>query len=95
MPYIRADCKEINGVKTACHCPRCGKSHFVHFHWTGRGTPRVFCVRCKATIERNQALSSDEPEHALFAPHYARSPALYHEPKPAISEMSLIPHYGR
>jgi hypothetical protein len=30
-----------------CICPKCGIRHIVTFEWTGRGTPRKFCQRCK------------------------------------------------
>jgi ribosomal protein S27AE len=93
MPQTREFNKDVYGIIQPAVCPRCGKTHRLRENWTGRGVLRKFCPRCKATIERNQALSSDEPEHALFPPHYARNPVHYHEPKPVISEMSLIPHF--
>lgn len=33
-----------------CRCPRCGKEHFLSFLWTGRGTPRKYCHRCREII---------------------------------------------
>ncbi len=35
-----------------CHCPRCGKKHFLTFSWAGNGTPRMYCYRCRETISK-------------------------------------------
>jgi hypothetical protein len=37
----------LNPSKVECICPKCGIRHIVTFEWTGRGTPRKFCLRCK------------------------------------------------
>ena len=33
-----------------CICPRCDARHSVYMHWTGRGTPRKYCVNCKPLV---------------------------------------------
>ena len=33
-----------------CRCPKCGKTHFLTFLWTGRGKPRKYCHRCREVI---------------------------------------------
>ena len=38
-------------MKVKCICPKCGKKHFVNFHWIDRGTPRKFCPSCKGVKE--------------------------------------------
>jgi hypothetical protein len=38
--------KDIN-IVVECICPKCGVRHFMNFPWTGKGTPRKFCARCK------------------------------------------------
>lgn len=30
-----------------CLCPMCGKKHKLKILWTGRGTPRIYCHRCR------------------------------------------------
>lgn len=30
-----------------CLCPKCGKEHKLKIFWTGRGTPRIYCHRCR------------------------------------------------
>lgn len=34
----------------SCICPRCGITHVLKFLWTGRGTPRKYCHRCRETV---------------------------------------------
>jgi Zn ribbon nucleic-acid-binding protein len=95
-PDVRDYDKQVYGPITRARCPRCDKVHKLRLMWQGHGIPRIFCPRCRATIERNQALSSDDVDHAItFAPRFARTPIRYIEPKAVISEMDLIPHYGR
>jgi hypothetical protein len=92
----QADNFQVYGLVTNAWCPKCGRDHRLRINWMGRGVPRIFCPPCKKTIDKNQALSSDEPEYVIgFTPHYATTPVRYHEPKVAVSEMNLIPHYGR
>ena len=33
-----------------CKCPRCGTYHDAAMHWTGRGTPRLFCPTCRNRV---------------------------------------------
>jgi transposase-like protein len=33
-----------------CKCPRCGAYHDAAMHWTGRGTPRLFCPSCRNRV---------------------------------------------
>lgn len=33
-----------------CRCPKCGKTHFLKFFWTGTGIPRKYCHRCRESI---------------------------------------------
>jgi transposase-like protein len=35
---------------TQCLCPKCGREHKLKIFWTGRGTPRVYCHRCREQI---------------------------------------------
>jgi hypothetical protein len=42
---------DYDKMKVECICPKCGKKHFVNFHWIGRGTPRKFCSPCKGSRE--------------------------------------------
>ena len=42
---------DYDKMKMECICPKCGKKHFVNFHWIGRGTPRKFCPPCKGVKE--------------------------------------------
>ena len=44
--------EEINRSKLSvlCICPRCGSKHHMHLLWTGRGTPRKYCMFCKKRI---------------------------------------------
>jgi hypothetical protein len=41
------DEQELEAVTVECICPKCGARHTMNFYWTGRGTPRKFCPRCK------------------------------------------------
>lgn len=34
----------------SCICPKCGITHVLKFLWTGRGTPRKYCHRCRETV---------------------------------------------
>jgi hypothetical protein len=38
-------------MKVECICPKCGKKHFINFHWIGRGTLRKFCPPCRGIKE--------------------------------------------
>lgn len=33
-----------------CICPKCGISHILKIFWTGKGTPRKYCHRCREVI---------------------------------------------
>jgi len=33
-----------------CVCPRCGMTHVLNFFWSGKGTPRKYCHRCRETV---------------------------------------------
>jgi len=33
-----------------CLCPKCNIQHDVYMLWTGRGTPRKYCVNCKPLV---------------------------------------------
>jgi hypothetical protein len=35
---------------TQCLCPKCGKEHKLKIFWTGRGTPRIYCHRCRELV---------------------------------------------
>ena len=35
-----------------CVCPRCRKKHRQRIHFTGRGTPRLYCYDCKNYFEK-------------------------------------------
>lgn len=44
-----------------CLCPKCGKNHKLKIFWTGRGTPRIYCHRCRelmASISENAVYES-------------------------------------
>lgn len=34
-----------------CICPKCGKTHYLKFHWIGRGKPRKFCNHCRPNFD--------------------------------------------
>jgi hypothetical protein len=38
---------DLEKIFVECICPKCGERHFMKFPWTGKGTPRKFCARCK------------------------------------------------
>jgi hypothetical protein len=38
---------DLEKIVVECICPKCGVKHFMNFPWTGRGTPRKFCPKCK------------------------------------------------
>lgn len=40
------------GTKRAvqCLCPKCNKRHSAKLFWTGSGTPRLYCQRCRDLI---------------------------------------------
>jgi hypothetical protein len=38
---------ELEKIVVECICPKCGVRHIMNFPWTGKGTPRKFCARCK------------------------------------------------
>ena len=42
----------LPGVKRqlTCKCPHCCAYHEAAVHWTGRGTPRLFCPGCRSRI---------------------------------------------
>ena len=42
---------DYDKMKVECICPKCGKKHFVNFHWIGRGIPRKFCPPCNGVKE--------------------------------------------
>lgn len=44
--------EDLNEKKPSveCLCPKCGKIHSLTFLWTGRGTPRKYCHRCREII---------------------------------------------
>lgn len=33
-----------------CICPKCGITHVLKFLWTGNGTPRKYCHRCREVV---------------------------------------------
>ena len=33
-----------------CVCPRCGITHLLNFFWSGKGTPKKFCHRCREAV---------------------------------------------
>lgn len=37
-------------MSVKCVCPKCGITHVLKFFWSGRGTPRRYCHRCRETI---------------------------------------------
>lgn len=41
---------EIRKSPVKCLCPKCGITHVLSFVWTGRGTPRKYCHRCRETV---------------------------------------------
>ena len=49
MDDIQLDEEGPQATKTlvVCICPKCGKRHRLSFFWTGKGTPRKFCMSCK------------------------------------------------
>jgi uncharacterized OB-fold protein len=46
-----------------CKCPRCGRTHKSNLFWTGRGTPRIFCLDCK---ERTGNVGNIEEYYVMF-----------------------------
>ena len=46
-----------------CICPKCMKVHKRRIFWTGRGTPRIFCNKCKSIVE----VYSDDPQYEINA----------------------------
>ena len=41
---------KIRKSPVKCICPRCGITHVLSFVWTGRGTPRKYCHRCREAV---------------------------------------------
>jgi len=41
---------KIGKIPVKCVCPKCGTTHVLKFLWTGRGTPRKYCHRCREVI---------------------------------------------
>ena len=39
-----------NKAPVRCICPRCGITHLLNFFWSGKGTPRKFCHRCREAV---------------------------------------------
>ena len=37
-------------TSTICICPKCGKDHKLKIYWTGSGTPRMYCHRCREIV---------------------------------------------
>ena len=35
---------------TEAVCPKCGRKHTVKMFWTGKGTPRRFCDKCRPYV---------------------------------------------
>jgi ribosomal protein S27AE len=46
--------EELSGdyekMRIECICPKCGKRHMMQFHWSGTGTPRKYCKKCKSSF---------------------------------------------
>ena len=42
--------KNPSNTMHKCKCPRCGKEYKKRMHWSGRGTPRIYCEYCKELI---------------------------------------------
>lgn len=42
-----AEGKGPEKINVECICPKCGTVHKMKFLWTGRGTPRKYCLLCK------------------------------------------------
>jgi hypothetical protein len=85
---------QVYGPITHARCPRCERVHKLRLMWSGHGVPRIFCARCRSTIDRNQALSNDDITHQVgIAARWSRVPMASFETKQPISEMELIPHY--
>ncbi|MFH0725690.1 MAG: hypothetical protein V2B19_04950 [Pseudomonadota bacterium] len=42
----------FNGTKrpVQCLCPKCNKTHYAKLFWTGSGTPRVYCQKCRDLV---------------------------------------------
>ena len=37
-------------TSTQCVCPKCGRHHKLKIYWTGTGTPRMYCHRCREIV---------------------------------------------
>ena len=62
---------------TQCLCPKCGKEHRLKIFWTGRGTPRLYCHRCREQITTICECAVYESQPDAF--RVARSGASYSE----------------
>jgi len=40
-----------NEVPTEAICPMCQKTHYPIIFWTGRGIPRIYCLRCRERLD--------------------------------------------
>jgi hypothetical protein len=51
MRKRRSSYSGTHGTPTICICPRCGKKYERKIFWTGKGTPKKFCVICAPFAE--------------------------------------------
>jgi transposase-like protein len=42
--------EELEKKSVKCTCPKCGITHVLKFLWTGKGTPRKYCHRCREAL---------------------------------------------
>ncbi len=52
--------------RVKCICPKCGVSYKCRMFWTGRGTPRVFCNKCKAIVEDTYFLELEPHKYETY-----------------------------
>ena len=51
-----ANIHKADKVAVKCICPKCGSVHKMKFLWTGRGTPRKYCLLCKNFVSVVEAV---------------------------------------
>jgi len=43
--------RKVHEPLVECICPTCGIKHKVYMYWSGRGEPRVYCLKHKYLVE--------------------------------------------
>ena len=57
---------QSSSKSTVCICPKCSKIYKRHMFWAGRGTPKMFCDKCKSIVKKydNELYIIDEEEES-------------------------------